>query len=88
MKKPEFPDISIFVCEGSKCSRHKSFKKKLKTDIKENFRNSEVEIFAIDCTDRCKHAPIATVQPLNTWFYECDESTPEAIVKEIKKAGV
>lgn len=83
MKKPDFPDIALFACNGSKCGKHKDFRKTLKSEIKDNFK--DVEIFRTECTDRCKHAPIVSLQPINIWYYECTESTVSSIIKEIKK---
>lgn len=86
MKKPEFPDISVFLCNGSKCSRHKDFRKYLKNEIRDQAR-ADVEIFRIECTDRCKFAPVLSLQPQNIWFYNCDESSVEHIIREINGNG-
>lgn len=82
MKTPDFPDISVFVCNGSKCGKHKDFRKHLKNEIRSRV-HADVEIFRIECTDRCKFAPVLSLQPQNIWFYNCDESSVEHIVKEI-----
>ncbi|MCY1383264.1 hypothetical protein D9M69_713720 [compost metagenome] len=83
MKKPAFPDISVFACNGSKCGKHKDFRKHLKNEIRNRVR-ADVEIFHIECTDRCKFAPVLCLQPQNIWFYDCDESSVEQIVREMK----
>lgn len=88
MKKPQFPDISLFVCNGSKCGKHKDFRKMLKSELKNRFSEEEVEVFRTECTDRCKFAPVVSLQPSNIWYYECDEDTIPHIFEEIKKVGV
>ena len=88
MKKPHFPDISLFVCNGSKCGKHKDFRKALKSELKSTYLPLEVEVFKIECTDRCKFAPVASLQPSNIWYHHCDESTAPRIIEEIKKVGV
>lgn len=82
MKKPGFPDISVFACNGSKCGKHKDFRKHLRNEIRSRVR-ADVEIFRMECTDRCKFAPVLSLQPHNIWFYNCDESSVEHIVQEI-----
>jgi (2Fe-2S) ferredoxin len=68
MSKLSFPDKTILVCDGSKCGKHKEVRKLLKDGIKDNHLKDSVELVKIDCTDRCKHAPIVCFQPQNRWF--------------------
>lgn len=82
MKKPEFPDVSVFACNGSKCGKHKDFRKHLKNELRERVY-ADVEIFWTECTDRCKFAPVLSLQPHNIWFYNGDESTVDYLVKTI-----
>ena len=84
MKPPVFPAISVFICNGSKCGKHKDFRKHLKNEVRHR-TNGEAEIFRMECTDRCKFAPVLSLQPRNIWFYNCDESTIEHIVNEINR---
>lgn len=85
MKKPAFPDVSLFVCNGSKCGRHKDFRKLLKNEIRHRV-HADIGIFRTECTDRCKFAPVLCLQPHNIWFYEADEHTVEHIVEVLRKS--
>ncbi|QDK81762.1 (2Fe-2S) ferredoxin domain-containing protein [Spirosoma sp. KCTC 42546] len=66
--KLNFPEKSIFVCDGSKCGKHKEVRKQLKESIRDHGLKDTVELIKIDCTDRCKEAPIVCFQPQNRWF--------------------
>ena len=66
--KLHFPEKAIFVCDGSKCGKHKDVRKQLKESIRDNGLKDTVELVKIDCTDRCKNAPIVCFQPHNRWF--------------------
>ncbi|TAE40836.1 MAG: (2Fe-2S) ferredoxin domain-containing protein [Runella slithyformis] len=70
MSAVSFPKKSIFVCDGSKCGKHKEIKKYFKDAIKEAGLKDQVEVIKMECTDRCKHAPIVCLQPHNEWFAE------------------
>lgn len=83
MKKVEFPEKSIFICVGSKCGKYKEIRKHLKEAIKDKGLKQEVEIFKMECTDRCKHAPILCVQPQNEWYSEASYRDIDEIVKEL-----
>ena len=83
MSKVEFPEKSIFVCVGSKCGKYKEIRKYLKESIKDKGLKHEVEIFKMECTDRCKHAPILSVQPQNDWYSETSYRDIDEIVKEL-----
>lgn len=74
MRKPSFPQNSIFFCDGSSCGEHKDLRKKIKQRLKDEDMYDDVEIFKIECSDRCKFAPILSVQPANKWFYEAKKS--------------
>ncbi len=84
MKKAGFPEKSIFICAGSKCGKYKEIKKYLKESIKDKGLKDEVEIFKIECTDRCKHAPIVSVQPQNDWYSETSYSDIDQIVAGLR----
>lgn len=68
MSKIVFPEKSIFVCDGSKCGKHKEVRKYFKDAVKDAGLKNEVEVIKMDCTDRCDHAPIVCLQPHNKWF--------------------
>ncbi|MDZ7933556.1 MAG: (2Fe-2S) ferredoxin domain-containing protein [Emticicia sp.] len=83
MKKIDFPEKSIFICVGSKCGKYKEIRKHLKESIKDKGLKNEVEIFKIECTDRCKHAPILFVQPANEWYSETSSKDIDKIVANL-----
>ena len=75
MSKFYIPDKILYVCAGSKCYKKggKELCKNLKAYTKHRFNKFDVEIIKIECTDRCKLAPILTIQPDNIWITECTE---------------
>jgi NADH:ubiquinone oxidoreductase subunit E len=83
MSKVKFPEKSIFVCVGDKCGKYKEIRKYLKESIKDRGLKQKVEIFKIECTDRCKHAPIMSVQPANAWYSETSYKDVEEIVNAL-----
>jgi (2Fe-2S) ferredoxin len=70
------PQQVIYVCTGSKC------KKKGGKELSKLFRNmakaaglkDTVEIIKTDCTDRCKFAPVMSIQPQNIWLHDVNEA--------------
>jgi (2Fe-2S) ferredoxin len=78
-----FPEKTIFVCDGSKCGKHKEVRKLFKESIKQHGLKDSVEIVKIECTDRCKHAPIVCVQPQNRWFGDVSIWQAEKIFKDM-----
>ncbi|TDB62365.1 (2Fe-2S) ferredoxin domain-containing protein [Arundinibacter roseus] len=82
MGKLTFPEKTIFVCDGKKCGRHSDVRKWLKEEIKQNDLKNEVELVRIECTDRCKHAPILCFQPANRWFAEVSERDVKKLFEE------
>lgn len=83
MSSVEFPKKALFLCNGSKCGKHKEIKKYFKTAIKEKNLNKTVEVFEMECSDRCKYAPILYVQPQNTWYDKVDLEIAEKVMKKI-----
>ena len=79
----EFPKKSIFICTGSKCNKHSEIKKYLKTALKEKGLHKTVQIFKIECSGRCKQAPIMCVQPQNNWYEKVDLEKAEKIINKI-----
>ena len=73
MGKKDFPVKAIFVCDGKKCGKYPEIKKYCKDAIKENGLKNEVELIKMDCTDRCKQAPVVCFQPANAWIIEVSE---------------
>jgi (2Fe-2S) ferredoxin len=87
MGKFHQPEKAIFVCVGSKCGKRggKEMCKELKHMLKEEGLKDEVEIIKTECTDRCKFAPILSVQPANIWLREYDEKDASSIIRLVKK---
>ncbi len=83
MSAIEFPKKSIFVCNGSKCGKHKEIKQYFKSVLKENELHKSVEIFQLKCSDRCKHAPILYSQPEDKWYHKVDVKKAEKIISKI-----
>lgn len=83
MSKFKTPEKVIYVCTGSKCGKRggKSVCKDLKDLIKKNDLGDEIEVIKIECTDRCKFAPVLAIQPGNIWLKEYDEDDASKILK-------
>jgi len=83
MSKFHAPEKAIYVCVGSKCGKRggKDMCKELKELIKEKGLKDEVEIVKTECTDRCKFAPILSIQPANVWLKEYSEKDAPRILK-------
>lgn len=83
MSKFHAPEKTIYVCVGSKCGKRggKEMCKELKDLIKDKGMKDEVEIIKTECTDRCKYAPILSVQPANVWLKEYSEKDAARILK-------
>ena len=78
----QFPEKSIFICNGSKCGKHKDVRKAIKESIKERQLKDTIEIFKMECSDRCKHAPVMCVQPINKWYSDVRVEEVEKIIKD------
>lgn len=62
------------MCMGSKCKKYnKEYYKELKDFLKEKHLHHQIEILKTECTGRCKHAPVACLQPQNIWLIEFSE---------------
>ena len=78
-----FPEKTIFVCDGSKCGKHKEVRKQLKESIRDYGLKDTVELIKIDCTDRCKEAPIVCFQPQNRWFSNVTVRQVQSLFNEL-----
>lgn len=78
-----FPEKSVFMCAGSKCGRHKDVRKFIKEAIKEHHAKDRIEVFKMECSDRCKHAPVFCVQPDNKWYSDVSIADAEKIVQDL-----
>lgn len=83
MSKIEFPTKALFICNGSKCGKHKEVRKYFKNTIKENNLKQDIEIFKMECSNRCKSAPIVFFQPENEWFEKVNLDKAEKIISTI-----
>ena len=82
MSKLSFPERAIFVCDGKKCGKYSEIRKYCKEAIKANGLKGEVELIKMDCTDRCKQAPIVCFQPGNHWYAEVSERQIPALFEK------
>jgi NADH:ubiquinone oxidoreductase subunit E len=83
MSSAEFPKKALFICNGSKCSKDKEIRKYFKTAFKENGLHKSIEIFKIECSGRCKQAPIVCIQPQNIWYEKVDVAIAKKIMHKI-----
>ncbi|MXV15017.1 (2Fe-2S) ferredoxin domain-containing protein [Hufsiella ginkgonis] len=84
MSKFEIPERVIFVCTGSKCEKRgsKYLYKSLKAYLKQKGMRDKLEVMEVDCTDRCKFAPVLTIQPDNIWL---NEYTEKQVFKQVER---
>ncbi|WP_106931593.1 (2Fe-2S) ferredoxin domain-containing protein [Adhaeribacter arboris] len=76
MSKPfNIPRQVIYVCTGSKCKKRggKDLSKLFRDQVKQAGLKDTVEVIKTDCTDRCKFAPIVSIQPQNVWLHDVVE---------------
>lgn len=75
MRKFHIPDKIIYLCVGSKCSKrgNKDLCKALKSYVKHREDQYDIEVIKVECTDRCKFAPVLSIQPDNIWLKEYTE---------------
>ncbi|AIJ37516.1 hypothetical protein FPSM_01021 [Flavobacterium psychrophilum] len=83
MSTVEFPKKALFICNGSKCGKHKEIKKQFKSSIKEGGLHKTIEIFKIECSGRCKYAPIVYAQPQNNWYENVDLEKAKKIIEKM-----
>ena len=83
MSKFHQPEKTIYVCVGSKCGKRggKEMCKELKHQLREAGLRDTVEIVKTECTDRCKFAPVLSVQPANVWLKEYGEGDARRILQ-------
>ena len=79
------PKQVIFVCAGSKCKKRggKELAKLFRSQIKEaRLDEEEVEVIKTDCSDRCKFAPVMSLQPQNLWYHDVTEMQALQLFRE------
>jgi NADH:ubiquinone oxidoreductase subunit E len=78
MSKFTVPDKVLFICTGSKCAK-RGGKEMYKLAHKfAKHAGEDIEVFRIECTDRCDYAPVCTISPGNTWL---KEYSPKEVLK-------
>ncbi|MCW2118349.1 (2Fe-2S) ferredoxin domain-containing protein [Flavobacterium sp. 7A] len=82
MSKIAFPSKAVFMCNGSKCGKHKEVKKYIKQLNKENDKEEKIEIFKMECSNRCKGAPIMFYQPENIWLEKADVDSYKNLIEK------
>jgi NADH:ubiquinone oxidoreductase subunit E len=83
MSENEFSKRAIFVCNGSKCGKHKEVKKYFKEAIKEYSLKKEVEIIKMECTGRCKSAPVVYETIENHWIEKATISQLQKLIQKL-----
>jgi len=74
MSKFHIPETVIYICTDSKCGNKggKALYKSARSFAKV-FDEGKLEVIKTECTDRCKFAPVCSIQPGNTWLKEYKE---------------
>ncbi|WP_041537158.1 (2Fe-2S) ferredoxin domain-containing protein [Pseudopedobacter saltans] len=87
MSKFCIPEHVIYICTGSKCSKRggKECYKTLKSFLKDSKLRDKIELVRIECTDRCKFAPVLNFQPDNIWLKEYSEKEVLTVLSDIAK---
>jgi (2Fe-2S) ferredoxin len=79
---------TIFVCDGSKCSKHsKPVRKGLREAIKEAGLKDEIEVVKMECSDQCKHAPVVFCSAIQTWYGDVSPRDISTIVEAVAEVG-
>ncbi len=75
MGKFNVPDKVLYICTGSKCGKRggKDTYKMASSFVKHQKGSKDIEVVRIECTDRCKFAPVCNIQPDNIWLKEYSE---------------
>ena len=85
MGKFTIPDITLYVCTGSKCSKRggKDMYKSAKAFAKHHTGDKDFDVIITECTDRCKYAPVCSIQPQNIWLKEYQERDVIRLLQKI-----
>ena len=89
MRKFHTPEKIIYLCAGSKCSKrgNKDLYKSLKSYLKKYEGECDIEVIKIECTDRCKFAPVLCIQPENIWLKEYTEKQVIETLEALLQTG-
>lgn len=83
-KKHDFPAQVVCMCMGSKCKKYnKDHYKHLKDALKHEGKHHDIEILKVECTGRCKQAPVMCLQPSNLWFTDFDDKLFKQVTKNL-----
>ena len=84
MSKFHTPKRVIYICQGSKCIKRggKDAYKSLKAYLKYTGKKEDIEIIKVECSDRCKFAPVLSIQPDNIWMKEYTEKEVLRILEQ------
>lgn len=87
MSKFQIPGNTLYICQGSKCSKRGSRElyKNLKHYLKSRGVKDDIELIITECTDRCKYAPVLAAQPANIWLKEYTAKEVVKLVDDILK---
>ena len=87
MSKFQIPENTIYICQGSKCSKKGSRElyKNLKHHLKSSGMKDDIELIITECTDRCKFAPVLSAQPTNIWLKEYTSKDVLKLLEDIGK---
>ncbi len=87
MSKFQIPENTIYICQGSKCSKKGSRElyKNLKQHLKSSGMKDDIELIITECTDRCKFAPVLSAQPANIWLKEYTSKDVLKLLEDIGK---
>ncbi|MHB1176919.1 MAG: (2Fe-2S) ferredoxin domain-containing protein [Daejeonella sp.] len=90
MSKFHIPENTIYICQGSKCSKKGSRElyKNLKHYLKSSGMKDDVELIITECTDRCKFAPVLSAQPANIWLKEYTSKDVLKLLEDILKKEI
>lgn len=85
MSKFQVPENVLYICVGSKCAKRggKDCYKRIKSYIKHSTKKDHLEIIKVECSDRCKYAPVLSFQPANTWLKEYKEEDVLKLIDDL-----
>lgn len=86
MSKFHVPDHVLYICVGSKCGKKggKDCYKRMKSYVKHSTKGESLEILKVECSDRCKFAPVLSYQPANIWLKEYKEEDVIRLIEQFK----
>lgn len=87
MSKFPIPEKIIYICTGSKCSKKggRDCYKAIKSYLKDHHKKDNTEVIKMECTDRCKFAPVLNFQPQNIWLKEYQEKLVIKLLEDLQE---